>query len=170
MKPRGSSERERYKTEVAAYVAAGGNEQIQRVVTAVHGLHRMLEQWYTTQLQDLDLTAGEWAVISQIATAQPDEVVTPSALAASAAIAPSSMTHRLDRMAERGLINREPDETNRTRIVVSLTSAGWEMFTQVVRDSEALESDVLRPLTERQREQLATLLERAIAGIDEEIE
>lgn len=160
-------ERARYRATVAAYVAAGGNEQVQRVVTAVHGLHRMLDRWYTAQLQDLDLTAGEWAVISQVATASPGEVVTPSALAAAAAVAPSSMTHRLDRMAERGLITREPDETNRTRIVIGLTEAGWDTFARVVRDSEALEEDVLGPLTERQREQLAQLLERAIAGLDD---
>lgn len=174
MSRRPSPERDRhkarYQAEVAAYVSAGGNEKVQRVITAVHGLHRMLEQWYTAQLADLDLTSAEWAVISQIATAKHGEIVTPSVLATTAAVAPSSMTHRLDKMAERGLITRDTDESNRTRIVVGLTRAGWEMFRQVVRDSDALESDALSALTERQREHLATLLERAIAGIDEEME
>lgn len=160
----------RYRAEVAAYVSAGGNEQVQRVITAVHGLHRMLEQWYTAQLADLDLSSAEWAVISQLATAKHDEIVTPTALATAAAVAPSSMTHRLDKMAERGLITRVTDESNRTRIAVNLTRDGWEMFRQVVRDSDALESDALSGLTERQREQLAGLLERAIAGIDEEMD
>lgn len=170
MSPRKTAPRDRYKTEVAAYVSAGGDEQVQRVITAVHGLHRMLEQWYTAQLAEIDLSAAEWAVISQIATADPGEVVTPSALASAVAVAPSSMTHRLDNMAERGFITRDPDETNRTRIAVNLTHEGWEMFRRVVRDSDALESHALAALTERQREQLATLLERAIAGLDEEID
>ncbi|NHN55902.1 winged helix-turn-helix transcriptional regulator [Calidifontibacter sp. DB0510] len=163
----GPSEQQLYESEVAAYVAAGGNEQVQRVITAAQALTRKLSQWYTLALQDVGLSAGEWTVLSRLARAGADEVLTPSALAEAAAIAPSSMTHRLDKMAERGLIDRTTDPSNRTRIIVTLTTEGWNMFRQVVRDSDILESDVLNRLTTGQREQLATLLEKAIAGLDD---
>ncbi|TWE13405.1 MarR family winged helix-turn-helix transcriptional regulator [Rudaeicoccus suwonensis] len=162
-----TTERQRHAAEVAAYVAAGGNEQVQRVVTAVHGLHRRLSQWYTKQLASIGLSAGEWAVISHLATVAEDHTSTPSQLAVSAAIAPSSMTHRLDRMSERGLIKREQDPANRTRILVSLTEPGWEMFQQVIRESDVVESDVLSHVPEDQRENLAALLELGIAGLDD---
>ncbi len=161
------SERSRYEAEVAAYVEAGGDEQVQRVITAVHGLARRLSQWYTQNLSDLDLTAGEWAVIRHLAAEADDHISTPSQLAETAAVAPSSMTHRLDRMAERGLIEREPDQDNRTRILVHLTRDGWEMFRQVVRHSDMVESDVLSHLPAGQRDKLAHLLELAIAGLDD---
>ncbi|GAB3585528.1 MarR family winged helix-turn-helix transcriptional regulator [Calidifontibacter terrae] len=158
---------EQYEAEVAAYVAAGGNEQVQRVVTALQSLTRKMSQWYGSNLQDVGLSGGEWAVISHLARAAKDSSTTPSHLADAVSVAPSSMTHRLDKMAERGLVERTPDPDNRTRVIVTLTKDGWEMFRRVVRDSDLMESDVLSRLTTGQREQLANLLEKAIAGLDD---
>ncbi|MFC6713351.1 MarR family winged helix-turn-helix transcriptional regulator [Branchiibius cervicis] len=102
-----------------------------------------------------------------MATTPKDAISTPSSLAAALAIAPSSMTHRLDKMSERGLILRTPDTTNRTRMIVTLTSAGWEMFRKTIQAGDVVESDVLAQLSETERETLADLLERAIAGLDD---
>ena len=65
---RTESAHELYRAEVAAYVAAGGDETVQRVITGVHGLARRLNQWYDRQLADLDLSHGEWSVLSRLAT------------------------------------------------------------------------------------------------------
>src|SRR5664279_4050229 len=161
-----SAEQE-YRTEVAAYVAAGGEESVQRVITAVHGLARKLDQWYTRQLADLDLSAGEWAVLSQLARSNEDQALTPSQLAEASSVAPSSMTHRLDRMAQRNLIARAADPDNRTRVLITLTDEGWQTFKAAVRESDMVESDVLGPLSRQQREDLAALLELLIKGLDE---
>jgi DNA-binding MarR family transcriptional regulator len=159
--------RQNYDAEVAAYVAAGGSESVQRVITAVHALHRRMAQWYDDQLSDLDLSAGEWAVLSHVAMRPVGEIVTPSHLASALSIAPSSMTHRLDRMAQRGLVERTPDEVNRTRILITLTDAGWQLFRDVIHDSDVMESHVLAQLSAKQRDDLAELLELAISGLDD---
>ena len=161
-----SAEQE-YRADVAAYVAAGGEESVQRVITAVHGLARKLDQWYTRQLADLDLSAGEWAVLSQLARTKEDEALTPSQLAEVSCVAPSSMTHRLDRMAQRNLIARATDPDNRTRVLITLTDEGWQTFTAATREADIVESDVLGPLSHHQREDLASLLELLIKGLDE---
>lgn len=152
---------------MAAYVAAGGSESVQRVITAVHGLHQRLSQWYTEQLTDIGLSAGEWGVISHLAIAPVDESVTPSQLASALGVAPSSMTHRLDKMTERGLVDRTPDQANRTRVLVTLTDDGWKVFQQVIRESDVVESTTLERLSPDQRTQLGDLLEEAIAGLDD---
>ena len=41
------------------------------------------------------------------------------------------------------------------------------MFRSVIRESNMVESDVLKPLDEADRTALADLLERAISGLDE---
>ena len=156
-----------YRADVAAYVAAGGDESVQRVITAVHGLARKLNQWYARQLADLDLSAGEWAVLSQLARSDENAALTPSQLAEATSVAPSSMTHRLDRMAQRDLIARAADPDNRTRVLINLTDEGWATFKAAVRESDMVESDVLGPLSHQQREDLASLLEVLIAGLDE---
>jgi DNA-binding MarR family transcriptional regulator len=166
-KPTAQSAEQKYRAEVATYVAAGGDESVQRVVTAVHGLARALDQWYTRQLADLDLSAGEWAVLSQLARSNEDEALTPTQLAEMSCVAPSSMTHRLDRMAQRNLVARATDPGNRTRVLVTLTDEGWQTFTAAVRESDLVESDVLGPLSRHQREDLGALLELLIAGLDD---
>ena len=158
---------EEYRADVAAYVAAGGDESVQRVITAVHGLARKLDQWYARQLADLDLSGGEWAVLSRLARSNEDEALTPSQLAEATSVAPSSMTHRLDRMAQRDLIARAADPDNRTRVLITLTDEGWATFKAAVRESDMVESDVLGPLSRSQRQDLASLLEVLIAGLDE---
>src|SRR5450631_4807260 len=114
--PKRESAEQEYRADVAAYVAAGGDESVQRVITAVHGLARKLNQWYTRQLADLDLSAGEWAVLSRLARSNEDEALTPSQLAEATSVAASSMTHRLDRMAQRHLIARAAEDRKSTRL------------------------------------------------------
>jgi DNA-binding MarR family transcriptional regulator len=157
---------EAHRQDVAVYVAAGGDESVQRVITAVHGLARRLNQWYDRQLADLDISAGEWAVMSTLVRDESGKGCTPSELADAANVAPSSMTHRLDRMTARGLVTRATDPENRVRVRVALSDRGWELFRNAIRESDMLESDVLATLTPGQRAKLAELLEVAITGLD----
>lgn len=165
MAKRTPSAQELHRRAVATYVAAGGEESVQRVITAVQGLTKKLDQWYVRQLADLDVSSGEWAVVTSLAKA--GEALTPSQLAELTNVAPSSMTHRLDKLAERGLVERAADPDNRTRILVSLTEEGWSLFSQAIRDSDVVESDVLQDLGDEERAELARLLEVVIARLDD---
>jgi DNA-binding MarR family transcriptional regulator len=77
------------------------------------------------------------------------------------------MTHRLDKMTDRGLVRRSPDPDNRTRVLVELTDQGWELFEAAVREANVVESDVLAGLTRKERGQLAALLEVVISSLDD---
>jgi len=70
-------------------------------------------------------------------------------------------------MAHRDLVARATDPDNRTRVLITLTDEGWQTFQEAVRESDMVESDVLGPLSRREREDLASLLEVLIAGLDE---
>jgi DNA-binding MarR family transcriptional regulator len=164
--PEPSGEVAELRRQVAAYVAAGADEGVQRVISAVHRVSRRLNQWYDQQLADLDVSGGEWTVLSEIARADGNRL-TPTQLAALAHVAPSSMTHRLDRMVERDLVERTPDPSNRTRILVGMKPRGWELFGSTIRESNLVESDLMRGLTPRQVDDLAYLLEELLAGLDE---
>src|SRR3954447_9949001 len=72
------------------------------------------------------------------------------------------MTHRLDRMVERGLLARKPDPETRTRASVSLTRAGWELFRKAVLEAEREEAGIFAPLSDEERLTLAGLLEKAL--------
>jgi DNA-binding MarR family transcriptional regulator len=160
------SEIDEVRLIVAAYVAAGADESVQRVVTAVHRLARRLNQWYDRQLADLDITTGEWAVLSELARVEDAAALTPSQLAAAANVAPSSMTHRLDRMVMRGLLTRDPDPQNRTRVLVRLSDQGYAVYAAAIRDADLVESDLLEALSAEEVDVLAALLEKVLTGLD----
>ena len=76
------------------------------------------------------------------------------------------MTHRLDRLVERGLITREQDTDNRTRVLIELSDAGYALFVTVIRQSDMVESDVLAGLDEAEIDTLGTLLDKVITTLD----
>jgi DNA-binding MarR family transcriptional regulator len=163
----GRSEIQEVRQKVAASVAVGADESVQRVITAVHRLSRRLNRWYDRQLADLDITAGEWRVLEQLARSPGEAPLTPGRLAEAVNVAPSSMTHRLDRMVERGLIARSADPENRVRVRVRLTDAGYGLYAQAIREADLVEADLLAGLNPKQVQTLAELLERVIAGPDD---
>jgi DNA-binding MarR family transcriptional regulator len=153
-----------YEAAVAAYTEAGAQETVQRIVTALSRLDRRLDVFYRQQFERLDLSPGDWSVLAAVALER-RKGSSPSALADRSGVSPSTMTHRLDGMVARGLIRREPDPDNRTRTKVLLTDDGWALFRRAVLDAEVVEAKILSPLGETDRRQLASLLERLVAGL-----
>ena len=138
--------REEYQATVAAYVAAGGDASVQRVITAIFSLTKKLDQWYDRQLADLGITHGDWSVLAHLAR-RDGGPATPSQLADAANVAASSMTNRL--------------------VLVTLTDAGWDLFATAIREANVVESDTLASLSRGQRTELASLLEIVISGLDD---
>jgi DNA-binding MarR family transcriptional regulator len=153
-----------YERAVHVYTEAGASETVQRVVTAISRLSRRLDVYYHERFEAIDISRTEWPVLQALAMEGRGGSLNPSRLADSAGVTASTMTHRLDRMVERGLVQREPDPDNRTRMVVTLTRDGWELFRRAVLDVETEEAEVLATLTEAERGTLADLLEKAMGG------
>lgn len=155
-----------YERAVRVYTEAGAAETVQRIVTALSRLSRRLDVFYSERFEALDISRADWPVLHALAMEGRNGHSNPSRLADAAGVSASTMTHRLDRMVERGLVQREPDPDNRTRTIVSLTRAGWDRFREAVLDVEPEEAGIFAPLTDAERATLARLLEKAIAGQD----
>ena len=163
-KPRRSAVLSEYENAVAGYTAAGADETVQRVVTALARVTKRLDGFYREQLADLGLQRGDWGVLQELALENADGCSSPSRLADVTGVSPSTMTHRLDLLAQRGLVERTVDEDNRTRSKVRLTKAGRELFRRAIVEADVVESEVLNPLKAAEQQQLADLLERLLAG------
>jgi DNA-binding MarR family transcriptional regulator len=153
-----------YERAVRVYTDAGAAETVQRITTAMSRLSRRLDVFYNQRFDVIDVSRTEWPVLQALAMEGRGGSSNPSRLADAAGVSASTMTHRLDKMVERGLIERSTDPKNRTKMVVSLTRAGWDLFRAAVLDAESEETGVFAPLTDDERSTLATLLEKALAG------
>jgi DNA-binding MarR family transcriptional regulator len=158
-----------YERAVRVYTEVGAAETVQRIVTAMSRLSRRLDVFYHHRFDAIDISRTEWPVLQALAMEGRGGSSHPSRLADAAGVSASTMTHRLDRMVERGLIERVPDAENRTRMRVTLTRQGWDLFRTAVLDVEHDEAGVFAPLTEAERSTLARLLEKALAAQDHEV-
>jgi len=153
-----------YETAIAGYTAVGAHETVQRVVTALNRISKRLDSYYREQFSELNLQRGDWGVLAELALHGEEGSSTPSRLADITGVSPSTMTHRLDQLVERGLVQRTPDPDNRTRMKVRLTRAGLELFRKSVVDADVTEAAVLSALDPPEQEQLAELLEKVLAS------
>jgi DNA-binding MarR family transcriptional regulator len=75
-----------------------------------------------------------------------------------------AITNRIDRLVERGYVERAGAE-DRRKVIVRLTARGRELVDDVVGDHLATEREVLAALSPRQQAELATVLRTLLVGL-----
>ena len=76
----------------------------------------------------------------------------------------ASVTSLLDTLERRGLVARQPDPTDRRRLLIVITQEGKAIVDQFLPQVVALQTAALASLTEAQRRQLVDML--ATLGAD----
>jgi DNA-binding MarR family transcriptional regulator len=77
-----------------------------------------------------------------------------------------AITNRIDRLAERGLVERV-SAADRRKVIVRLTPKGKDLVDEVVHTHMAAEEEILSALSPRQRADLATLLRTTLLALDD---
>lgn len=101
---------------------------------------------------------GEYLVLAALRRAGPPYRMNPTQLFNSVILSSGAMTNRLDRLEEMGLVERQPDPTDRRGRLVALTDRGRELVDAAVVDHLENEQRLLGALDAQEREQLAGLL------------
>ncbi|HLU99414.1 MAG TPA: MarR family transcriptional regulator, partial [Thermobifida alba] len=78
-----------------------------------------------------------------------------------------TMTNRIDRLAEDGLVRRLPDPADRRGVLVRLTDEGRERVDAALADLLRYEESLLGVLGPAERDRLASLLRTVLAPLDE---
>ena len=103
-----------------------------------------------------------WLVLLSVKTR---EHANQRELAGAVGIEGATLTHHLNAMEERGLIRRERDPANRRVQLVSLTSAGDELFVRLAAAAQAHDQRLRRGFTATEVRQLGELLNRLAANV-----
>jgi DNA-binding MarR family transcriptional regulator len=110
------------------------------------------------------LQAGEFDVLATLRRSGQPFALTPTALYEATMVTSGAMTNRLDRLEKANLILRGPHPNDRRGIVVQLTEKGLTLIDEALTAHVANEHEILAGLTSAERETLAQLLEKLIAG------
>lgn len=111
---------------------------------------------------------GEFDVIATLRRSGTPYKLTPTQMYASLMISSGGLTHRLIRLEKAGLIRREKSPADGRSVFVALTPKGRELAEQAFRVDMASELDFLKHLDQPDRDALAALLRKLLAGIEKE--
>src|ERR1700749_3360551 len=134
-----------------------------QVLSRVSRLARHLDIARRSAFAAHSLESWEFDVLSALRRAGPPFQLTPRALLRATLVTSGTMTNRIDRLAARDLVRREPDPRDRRGVLVTLTEQGQEVVDAALADLLASERKLLASLNAGQRDQLASLLRTLLA-------
>lgn len=144
--------RERPDLDVSAMGLIG------RVKRCAGLLQRQLEETFAR----FDLTLWEFDVLATLRRSGAPYQMTPTALFSALMVTSGTMTHRLQRLEARGLIQRTPNDLDARSMLVQLTVKGRQLIDRAVEAHVDNERAILAPLPAdtlaRLDTQLSTLL------------
>ena len=136
------------------------------VVIRVMALYRSFLREATRALEPLGLELWEYDVLSALRRQGRPFALPATGLARETGLSAGAMTNRIDRLAERGLVQRHPDYNDRRSVIVRLTRKGREIIDEAIQYRLEAASESLRDLEPRQLKQLADLLRMVVLSAD----
>ena len=137
-----------------------------QVLSRVSRLARHLDLARRASFADHELEAWEFDVLSALRRQGPPYQMTPGALIRATLVTSGTMTNRIDRLAEAGLVHRKPDPRDRRGVLVTLTDQGRAKADDALADLLCRERELLASLGAGDRHTLAGLLRTLLAPFD----
>ncbi|NUR87690.1 MAG: MarR family transcriptional regulator, partial [Nonomuraea sp.] len=134
-----------------------------QVLSRVSRLAKHLDIARRAAFTEHDLESWEFDVLTALRRAGKPYELSPGALLRATLVTSGTMTNRIDRLAQAGLVRRRPDPEDRRGVLVSLTETGVERVDAAFADLLRRERDLLSALAESDREVLAALLRTLLA-------
>jgi DNA-binding MarR family transcriptional regulator len=113
------------------------------------------------------LEAWQYDVLATLRRAGKPYELTVGAMLESMMLASGTITHRIDRLEQRGLVERRSDPGDKRVVLVRLTPAGTRLVDAAIVDHAANERALVSALTRSERAQLEDLLRRFHVALSE---
>jgi len=136
------------------------------VLSRVSRLARHLDLARRSAFERHHLETWEFDVLAALRRAGAPYQLSPGALLTQTLVTSGTMTNRIDRLAEHGLVERLPAPDDRRGVLVQLTESGLSRVDAAFADLLDVERGLLGDLGEADRDQLARLLREVVAPFD----
>ena len=139
-----------------------------QVLSRVSRLARHLDLARREAFAAHDLEPGEFDVLAALRRAGKPYALSPSQLLSLTLVTSGTMTNRIDRLVQKGLVIRTPDPSDGRGVLVQLTSAGKSAVDKALDELLARENKLLAKIARTDREKLAAILRDVVLPFDNE--
>ncbi len=160
------------RDEVDLLVEAWGRERADldlspvEVFSRIGRLNVLLERARKSAFAEHSLDGWEFDVLSALRRAGDPYELSPGRLIRETLVTSGTMTNRVDRLAERGLVERLPDPRDRRGVLVRLTPAGKEAVDGAFASLLAREQELLAGISPARRDALAATLRALMVPLE----
>jgi DNA-binding MarR family transcriptional regulator len=139
-----------------------------QVLSRVGRLSKHLDRARRRAFQASGLEPWEFDVLAALRRAGTPYQLSPKALLQQTLVSSGTMTNRIDRLVERGLVERRTDPHDGRGVLVVMTARGREAVDDAISELLAGEAELLEGLSGADQERLAALLRKLSLDFDEE--
>ena len=129
-----------------------------QVLSRVSRLARHVDRVRKESFSAHGLESWEFDVLAALRRSGEPYVLSPGRLVAETLVTSGTMTNRVDRLTTRGLVERQPDPSDRRGVLVRLTAAGREQVDGALAELMRSEAGILADLSPADAETLASTL------------
>ncbi|HSP75309.1 MAG TPA: MarR family transcriptional regulator [Cryobacterium sp.] len=137
-----------------------------QVLSRVARLSKHLDRARRTAFSRSELDSWEFDVLSALRRAGAPYELSPKALLQQTLVSSGTMTNRIDRLVERGLVTRRTDPNDGRGIFVGMNPAGLTRVDAAITRLVDAEAELLATLSPTEQTGLATLLRKLSLGFD----
>jgi len=137
-----------------------------QVLSRVGRLARHLDRARRHAFESSELELWEFDVLSALRRAGAPFRLSPKSLLQQTLVSSGTMTNRIDRLVERGLVRRSTDPRDRRGVLVELTESGLSHVDAAITRLLDAETKLLQTLSPAEQERLAGLLRTLSLGFE----
>jgi DNA-binding MarR family transcriptional regulator len=169
-RPRKSGDRDHVDTfleEISADLPEHLDLTVEGIVDRIGGINYRIKRMHNETLDQLGLTLSDWHVLTALRWSGAPYRRKAGWLARRADLTSGAMTSRLDALEKDGLVRRLRDPEDRRSVLVELTKKGREKHEEAMAIQGPKEALLAKALTDREKEQLNSLLRRVMITLDD---
>jgi DNA-binding MarR family transcriptional regulator len=129
-------------------------------------LHAALERQVNLTYAPSGLNPATWDLLITLRRSAPAQGLTPTELAQLTAISGASITNRIGRLLEKGLVDRQVSEHDRRSSRVRLSAAGLALADELLPRHLENEQGIFGVLDDSERETLAALAGKLLGSLE----
>jgi DNA-binding MarR family transcriptional regulator len=133
------------------------------VLSRISRLARHLDRLRANAFSAHDLESWEFDVLAALRRTGPPYRLSPGQLLRETLVTSGTMTNRVDRLVERGLVTRQDHPNDRRGVLVELTDAGRDAVDAALAELIAAEGQIMAVLDVAEHDQLTRSLRLLLA-------